>query len=328
MKRHLFNLILVAGAIIFMGCQTAPKVIAELTDYYPARQADSVMVFEQGDQVPAEAKVIGTVKVTDGGMTPTYNCLYGNMLSLAVKKTAESGGNALRIDQHKEPSVWTSSCHRIWGSMLLLPDSLVNVDAVSAIQKAELNNDTELANMTREHISRYERTINNPKNIFNANFGYGIVTSKIVTDRREYKNKGGFSADLFYQHFWTLLGVGADFNYFHTSFDEGYDMDLLYIGPSGALGLKLGEKWRFDITLSLGYGNYKESKWGLSYSEGGFAAKSGMNLEYMCTKSIGIGIRINAFSMALNKPDGFKIDKNDFYGIRRTDILGGLRFYF
>ena len=328
MKRHLFNLILVAGAIIFMGCQTAPKVIAELTDYYPARQADSVMVFEQGDQVPAEAKVIGTVKVTDGGMTPTYNCLYGNMLSLAVKKTAESGGNALRIDQHKEPSVWTSSCHRIWGSMLLLPDSLVNVDAVSAIQKAELNNDTELANMTREHISRYERTINNPKNIFNANFGYGIVTSKIVTDRREYKNKGGFSADLFYQHFWTLLGVGADFNYFHTSFDEDYDMDLLYIGPSGALGLKLGEKWRFDITLSLGYGNYKESKWGLSYSEGGFAAKSGMNLEYMCTKSIGIGIRINAFSMALNKPDGFKIDKNDFYGIRRTDILGGLRFYF
>ena len=328
MKRHLFNLILVAGAIIFMGCQTAPKVIAELTDYYPARQADSVMVFEQGDQVPAEAKVIGTVKVTDGGMTPTYNCLYGNMLSLAVKKTAESGGNALRIDQHKEPSVWTSSCHRIWGSMLLLPDSLVNVDAVSAIQKAELNNDTELANMTREHISRYERTINNPKNIFHANFGYGIVTSKIVTDRREYKNKGGFSADLFYQHFWTLLGVGADFNYFHTSFDEDYDMDLLYIGPSGALGLKLGEKWRFDITLSLGYGNYKESKWGLSYSEGGFAAKSGMNLEYMCTKSIGIGIRINAFSMALNKPDGFKIDKNDFYGIRRTDILGGLRFYF
>lgn len=328
MKRHLFNLILVAGAIIFTGCQTAPKVIAELTDYYPARQADSVMVYELGDQVPAEAKVIGTVKVTDGGMTPTYNCLYGNMLSLAVKKTAESGGNALRIDQHKEPSVWTSSCHRIWGSMLLLPDSLVNVDAVSAIQKAELNNDTELANMTREHISRYERTINNPKNIFNANFGYGIVTSKIVTDRREYKNKGGFSADLFYQHFWTLLGVGADFNYFHTSFDEGYDMDLLYIGPSGALGLKLGEKWRFDVTLSLGYGNYKESKWGLSYSEGGFAAKSGMNLEYMCTKSIGIGIRINAFSMALNKPDGFKIDKNDFYGIRRTDILGGLRFYF
>ena len=321
-------LMLVTMAFVITGCQTAPRVIAELTEHYPARPADSVVVYELGEQVPADAKVIGTVRVTDGGITPSYMCLYSNMLSLAVKKTAESGGNALRIDQHKEPSVWTSTCHRIWGSMLLLPDSLVNIDAVSAIQKAELNNDTELANMARAQISKYERAVNNPKNIFSADFGYGIVTSKIVTDRREYKNKGGFSADLFYQHFWTLLGVGADFNYFHTSFDEGYDVDLLYIGPSVALGLKLGEKWRFDVTLSLGYGNYKESKWGLSYSEGGFAAKSGLNLEYMCTKNIGIGIRINAFSMSLKKPDGFKLNKDDFYGIRKTDILGGLRFYF
>ena len=325
----MFVLLMMATmTFVLTGCQTAPKVIAELIDHYPARQADSVMVYEIGDQVPTEAKVIGTVKVTDGGMTPAYKCLYSNMLSLAVKKTAESGGNALRIDQHKEPAVWKSGCHRIWGSMLLLPDSLVNIDALSAIQKAELNKDTELANMTREQISRYERTTNNPKNIFNANFGYGIVTSKIVTDRREYKNKGGFSADIFYQHFWTLIGVGADFNYFHTSFDEGFDVDLLYIGPSVAMGLKLGEKWRFDVTLSLGYGNYKESKWGLSYSEGGFAAKSGMNLEYMCAKNIGIGIRINAFSMGLKEPKGYKGNKDDFYGIHRTDILGGLRFYF
>ena len=103
-------------ASLLTGCQTAPKVIAELTEHYPARQADSVMVYELGDQVPAEAKVIGTVRVTDGGITPAYNCLYSNMVSLAVRKTAESGGNALRIDQHKEPSFWTSTCHRIWSS--------------------------------------------------------------------------------------------------------------------------------------------------------------------------------------------------------------------
>ncbi len=318
------------GAIVALltGCQSTPRVIAELTEHYPARQADSVMVYELGAPVPAEAKVIGTVKVTDGGMTPAYNCLYGNMVSLAVKKTAESGGNALRIDQHKEPSIWTSTCHRIWGSMLLLPDSLVTIDAVSAIQKAELNQDTELANMAKDQIKRYERTINNPKNIFNANIGYGIVNSKIVTSRQEYKNKGGFTADLSYQHFWKLFGVGADFNYFHTSFDEGFDMDLLYIGPNVGLGLKLGNKWRYDVILSLGYGNYKESQWGLSYSEGGFAGKVGMNLEYMCSKSIGIGIRINAFSMNLKEPEGYKVNEDEFYGIRRTDLLGGIRFYF
>ena len=328
MKRIYNILIVFLGAFLLTGCQSAPRVIAELTEHHPARHADSVMVYELGDSVPAEAKVIGTVRVTDGGITPTYRCLYSNMLSLAVKKTAESGGNALRIDQHKEPSVWTSTCHRIWGSMLLLPDSLVNIDAVSVIQKLELNKDTELANMTREQISRFERASNNPKNIFSANFGYGIITSEIVTDRHIYKTKGGFTADLSYQHFWNLFGVGADFNYFHTSFEEGFDVDLLYIGPNVGFGLKLGEKFRFDITLSLGYGNYKKSKWGLSYSEGGFAAKSGINLEYMCSKNIGIGIKAGAFSMGLKEPDGYKVDKNEFYGIRRTDLLGGLRFYF
>lgn len=328
MKRTYNILISLFWTFLLTGCQTAPRVIAELTEQHPARQADSVLVYELGDSVPAEAKVIGTVRVTDGGLTKTYNCLYGNMLSLAVKKTAESGGNALRIDRHKEPSVWTSTCHRIWGSMLLLPDSLVNIDAVSVIQKLEQNKDTELANMTREHISRYERATNNPKNVFNANFGYGIVTSEIVTDRHTYKNKGGFAADLSYQHFWNMFGVGADFNYFHTSFDEGFDVDLLFIGPNVGFGLKLGEKFRFDITLSLGYGNYKESKWGFSYSEGGFAAKSGINLEYMCSKNIGIGIKVGAFSMGLKEPDGYKVDKNEFYGIHRTDLLGGLRFYF
>lgn len=328
MKRQSRYVIVATLIALLTGCQSAPRVIAELTEHYPARQADSVMVYELGDSVPAEAKVIGTVKVTDGGMTPAYNCLYGNMVSLAVKKTAESGGNALRIDQHKEPSVWTSTCHRIWGSMLLLPDSLVTIDAVSAIQKAELNQDTELANMAKEQIKRYERTINNPKNIFNANIGYGIVTSKIVTYRQEYKNKGGFTADLSYQHFWKLIGVGADFNYFHTSFDEGFDLDLLFIGPNVGLGLKLGNKWRYDVILSLGYGNYKESQWGLSYSEGGFAGKFGMNLEYMCSKNIGIGIKINAFSMNLKEPEGYKVNEDEFYGVRRTDLLGGIRFYF
>ena len=92
-------LMLVTMAFVITGCQTAPRVIAELTEHHPARLADSVVVYELGEQGPADAKVIGTVRVTDGGITPSYMCLYSNMLSLAVKKTAESGGNALRVDQ-------------------------------------------------------------------------------------------------------------------------------------------------------------------------------------------------------------------------------------
>ena len=86
------------------SCQTAPRVITELTEKHPARTTDSVMIYEIGDSVPAEARVIGKIKCTDGGLTPTAKCLYSNMLALAVKKTAESGGNVLRIDKHKDPS--------------------------------------------------------------------------------------------------------------------------------------------------------------------------------------------------------------------------------
>jgi hypothetical protein len=31
--------------------------------------------------------------------------------------------------------------------------------------------------------------------------------------------------------------------------------------------------------------------------------------------------------MGLDEPEGYSGNKDDFYGIQRTDILGGLRFY-
>ena len=153
MNRRINTFIITMCAIMLVSCQSAPKVIAELEGNYPSRQADSVMVYEVGEAVPTEAKAIGKVKVTDGGLTPTYNCLYGNMLALAVRKTAESGGNVLRIDEHKKPAALGSTCHRVWGTMMLMPDSLVNIDTMTSLQEIEMNKDKELADMTREKIS-------------------------------------------------------------------------------------------------------------------------------------------------------------------------------
>ena len=131
MKMVLFS----AVAVCLTSCAMNPKVTADLMGTYPQRSADQVVIYEEGDTVPANATVVGKVKVTDGGMTRTLDCLYGNVLALAVKKTAESGGNALHIDNHKQPD-FVSTCHRIWGTMLLLPDSLVNnVSTVKTLQE-------------------------------------------------------------------------------------------------------------------------------------------------------------------------------------------------
>ena len=43
------------GALV-SSCQTAPKVVAELSENFPARSADSVKVFTISDSVPASAR--------------------------------------------------------------------------------------------------------------------------------------------------------------------------------------------------------------------------------------------------------------------------------
>lgn len=149
--------LLMTGGIL-TGCSVLPKVVADANESLPSRSADHVMIYEEEDVIPAEARVIGKVKVTDGGMTPVYKCLYGNMLALAVKETAASGGNALHIDKHKKPSIpFGSNCNRIWGTMYLMPDSMVNTDTPSILQQLEEKNDAELLSMQKKYINRSER---------------------------------------------------------------------------------------------------------------------------------------------------------------------------
>ena len=128
MKKLSFLFVLVA--VMLASC--SPRVTVNLVESLPARQVDSVMVYETDEAVPAGARKIGTVKATDSGFTFTEDCLYSNMLSLAVRKTAECGGNALHVDKHKKPSFWGSSCHRVYGTMYEIPDSLVSIDTYTA----------------------------------------------------------------------------------------------------------------------------------------------------------------------------------------------------
>ena len=65
MKMVLFS----AVAVCLTSCAMNPKVTADLMGTYPQRSADQVVIYEEGDTVPANATVVGKVKVTDGGMS-------------------------------------------------------------------------------------------------------------------------------------------------------------------------------------------------------------------------------------------------------------------
>lgn len=322
------NTLLVVAGMVLGGCASAPKVIVDVTEQLPSQPVDRVMVYETEDSVPAVARPIGKVKVTDGGMTPTYNCLYSNMLSLAVRKTAESGGNALHIDEHRTPNV-ASTCHRIWGTMYLLPDTMANGNAPSAISRLEEKHDEELLAVAQNQSQRRAKMFDNPRDIVKVNVGPSWITSEIETYDKTYKNETGFGFGIDYQHLWRSgIGFGINYVYHTTSFDDEFDAKMHYIGPSLVGSIKLGTKWRMDAAVGVGYSVYREKyNWTGAESESNIGAMFQFGIEHMISKRIGLGVQFNSMTMRMKRPDGIDTEKYDFYGIKRLDAQLGLRIY-
>ena len=80
---------------LFLG-SCAPKVLTEIkSTHTPIVTAQEVHLYEVGDSVPQSAKLIGRVKVLDSGLST--QCQYDQVIALAKKETAQSGGNALAL---------------------------------------------------------------------------------------------------------------------------------------------------------------------------------------------------------------------------------------
>ena len=316
-------------AAVMMSCN--PKVAVDLMGNYPARDPNQVLIYEQEDSVPGEATVVGKVKVTDSGMTIGSDCLYGNMLALAVKKTAESGGNALHIDKHKNPD-FVSSCHRVWGTMLLLPDHYVEqAGTMNTLEKMERIKDEELLGLVHEQIERTQRARQTPRNVVKVSGGLSILTSDFQMFDHIYKNSTGYAIDAAYHHLWGFIGTGVDFSHAAYSFESIADISVNYVGPSLVLSGMMDKRslWRWDVTLSLGYGWYTEEyRKKDKYTEGHFSAKANVGIEYKVARHVGLGLQMGMSTLKLDKPENYKLKDNEFYGIQHLDILGGLRFYF
>ena len=314
-----------------VGCSTLPKVTTETSEKLPSRSADSVMVYGEDKTMPEEARAIGRVKVTDGGMTATYKCLFPNVIALAVKKTAECGGNALQIDRHKNPDL-ASSCHRIWATMYVMPDSMVKISSRTALQELEERNDAEFLARVKGQKLLYEPTYKGPRDLFKVGLGPAWIISDLQTEKRTYKSKGGYVLTADYQHIWKSgFGFGINYMYYSTSFDEGFDLQMHYVGPSIMAAYMLNDNWRMDASFGLGYANYMESVESMGYklsaSTSNIGVMSQLGIEYMLSKRVGIGLQVDLFTMRLKRPENVNTDNYEFYGVRRFDTSLGLRFY-
>ncbi len=114
MKR-LSGLVLLVAVIVISAC--SPKVSTNLSKSYTLLDYEQeVKVFALDEVTPDNSEVIGQVKIGDSGFTT--NCSYEVVIDKAKLEARKAGGNAIKIIDHKTPSVLGSSCHRIIADIL------------------------------------------------------------------------------------------------------------------------------------------------------------------------------------------------------------------
>ena len=254
------------------------------------------------------------------------------------EQTAECGGNALHIDEHRYPDL-RSTCHRIWGTMYIIPDSIVNKYPSQSIQEVEERYDEALLEAMvatqLEQEEKRKKELDNPKNVIMVNAGVSWITSEIQTPLHLYKNHAGFGMNVDYQHIWgSGLGLGIDYLYYNTSFDGDITYNTHYIGPSivGSM-MSRNSLWRMNLALGIGYAynteNVSASIYGYpsSKSESSVGFFGQIGAEYKLAKHVGVGIQLSYLTMRLDRPEGYDTSKYKFYGVKRFDLMAGLRFY-
>jgi hypothetical protein len=120
------RLIMLISLIPLSSC--TPLVITKLETSLPLIDTTQVIkVLGLSTDIPADAEVLGTIKIGDSGFT--VNCTYKVVLDKAKQEARKVGGNAIKITEHIPPGF--SSCHRITAKIL----KINNANTTSLIQR-------------------------------------------------------------------------------------------------------------------------------------------------------------------------------------------------
>ncbi|MEN8251744.1 MAG: hypothetical protein ABFS32_22685, partial [Bacteroidota bacterium] len=102
-------LILAISFTLLVSCN--PKVSTSITKSYPVLDyRQEVVVLGLNDEEPDSVEVLGQVQIGDTGFST--NCDYEVVINEAKYAARKIGGNAIKIIDHRPPSM-ASSCHRI-----------------------------------------------------------------------------------------------------------------------------------------------------------------------------------------------------------------------
>ena len=110
--RYIVGLLLIA----FCSSCAASKHFCPYGEIYPATK-DTVKIISQVDSIPSSCIRIGDLHIYDAGFAS--QCGYEEVLNQAKMETNARGGNVFKVTRVSTPSIWTSTCYRIRGEVLL-----------------------------------------------------------------------------------------------------------------------------------------------------------------------------------------------------------------
>ena len=137
------NIFLILGSILFLTSCAARVNSTIHRMYLPLDSTEEVVVFGLNEEVPSSAERLGTVRISDSGLT--IRCSFEIVLEKAKTEARRVGGNALRITEHRVPDFW-STCHRITTEIFRIEDienymAIAQTDRTDYVLAYEIIND-------------------------------------------------------------------------------------------------------------------------------------------------------------------------------------------
>lgn len=319
-----------ALTILFFLTSCAPKVYTSLQKSYPARNPQStVLVYDLEETIPQPAETLGRVTVKDTGFST--HCDYQQVIQLAKNETNKAGGNGLKIDWHGTPGL-ASTCHRIRGTILRLPDSLYYKDYMPAAAAQTLSETTAAHTPMYVKQPKTSPVLTERSTLF-LQAGYGIVTSKLfLPDGSTGHPDKGVTFDAGY-HWISKIGIGAGLRYagYYSTFDlsgKKCNINLHFAGPEFVYRWDFARKWLLRLSLGIGYARYSEATTLESGGYNGWGAVADMGIEYRVSPHIGLGAGLSACTTRFKGMDAYVRDKDLRGGIEYIQFKGGVQFYF
>lgn len=155
--------------------------------------------------------------------------------------------------------------------------------------------------------------------------GPAWITSKVYTSHEWYSWRTGMELTGEYNCVFSGgTGFGITYTSNITSYPNAGDLKQYYVGPSLVYAGFLGSHWHAKVDVGIGYTNCSDE---LS-SEGGVGLKSGLSIEYLPCRNVGIGLEMISVSSYLGKqPEIAPDNSNERNGVARIGLTLGLRVY-